>query len=438
MTDQRSTDELESRMRDGFRSGELPAAPDGLRAALERVPDAPVGAGRARHDGGRRSGSRSGWGVIGLAAVLALSGAVALAVGQRSPSPGPAPLSSSPAPSAADPSPAAAIRITYEAVWTADHPANAADLNAIGTVLRKRLDATGVTGYALNKADDSRFTLDLPPGINPESIRRIVSVTGNAAFVPLGDTPAEIGDQIDTSSALFGSEGVSVASVGTDQVGGRVVTIGLTAEAAETFRAWTARNIGSYLAITIDGVALTVPVVQSEISGGQVQISVGDPGGWAPEDASWVASMLSIGPLPVPIREVAAVTLPGGSPPVPVATGPVPESPSPAGFALAPLRSDLGCDTIPAPYESFVIRIDPTAAETVWAVADTGVRLRTEWGPSFRGLVGPPATVVDDGGLSLADGSIVRTPNGAWPVIGGHFVCPSGDMVSIFDEPPPA
>lgn len=437
MTDQRKTDALETRLRDGFRRGNLPAAPAALLAALERVPDAPVGAGRARGEGGRRSGSRSGWGVIGLAAVLAVSGAVAVAVGQRSPSPPPA-LPPGPLPSAVGPSLASGIRITYVAVWSAEKPANAADLQAIATILRKRLDATGLIGYRLEIAGDSQFVVDLPSGPDVEAMRRILGATGNVAFVPLGGTPAVIGDRINTTSALFGNEGISEASVGADQIGGRVVSIGLTAQAAETFRAWTARNIGASFAIAIDGVVLTAPVIQSEIPGGRVQISAGDPGGWDPVDASRIASMLSIGPLPVPIREVAGETLPSESPPASVATALVTESPSRGGFALARLRSDFGCDAIPAPYESFAIRIDPAAAETVWAIADTGLRLRTEWGSTFRGLVGPPATVVDGRGLSLGDGAIVRTPNGRWPVIGGHFVCPSGDMISVFDEPPPA
>ncbi len=439
MTDQRSTDELESRLRDGFRRAELPVAPDTLRAALERVPDASVGAGRAHGDGARRSGSRSGWGVIGLAAALAVSGALALAVGQRSPIPGPEPVPSSPGPLALDPSPAAGVRITYEAVWTVEQPANAADLQAIGTILRKRLDATGVTYYALNSGGDSRFTVDLASGADADAIRSLLGVTGHVIAVPVGDVVPEVGSVIEPerSARVFDSTGIASASVRMGQPETLVLRIELQPAAARDFGKWTASNVGSFMAIAIDGIVATVPQILSGIPDGQIEISIADgPPGLVADTANRMAAIIEAGPLPVPIREVAAEPLPGGSPPVPVATSPAGESPSPAAFALTPIRSDLGCDTIPAPYESFVFHIDLTATETVWAVADTGVRLRTEWGSSFRGLIGPPATVVDGGGLSLADGTIVRTPNGDWPVLGGHFVCPSAEMISVFDQAP--
>lgn len=434
MTDERTTDELEARLRDGLRRGALPAAPATLLAALERVPDAPVGAGRAGGDRGRRSSSRSGWGVIGLAAVLAVSGAVALAVGQRSPSPGPTPVPSSPAP-------AVGVRITYEAVWMAEQQANEADIQAIGTILRKRLDATGLAGYGLDSGGGSRFVVDLPLGIDPEPIRRLLGVTGEVVAVPTGDVAPEVGSALDPgrSARLFSSIDIASAALVPDQGGNSAVQLKLKPSVAESFRAWTAASVGQSMALAVDGVVVLAPTIQGEIPNGEIELTFGGDGGdFGAEQAARLVAIIQHGPLPVPIREIAAETLPSGSPPVPVATAPVSESPSPAGFVLEPLRSDVGCDTIPAPYESFVFHIDPTAAETVWAIANTGARLRTEWGSSFRGLVGPPPTVVDGRGLSLGDGAIVRTPNGAWPVIGGHFVCPSGEMVSIFDEPPPA
>ena len=363
-----------------------------------------------------------------------------MAVGQRSPSPVPGPLPTGPA-SSADPRPRPGSGSRTRPIWPADHPANAVDLQAIGTIVRKRLDATGVTGYALDSAEGSQFTIDLPSGVDPDAIRKLVGVTGDLVAVPNGDVAAEVGSQLDPgrSARLFDSAGVAGASVRTGQSGNLVLRIDLEPAAARDFGAWTAANIGAYMAIALDGIVVIAPVIQGPIPDGQIEISIADgPPGLTGDEARRIAAIIGAGPFPVPIREVAAEPLPNGSPPVPVATAPVGESPSPAGFALTPLRSDLGCDTIPAPYELFVIHIDPTAAETVWAVANTGVHLTMEWGSTFRGLVGPPASVVDGRGLSLVDGAIVRTPNGAWPVIGGHFVCPSSEMVSIFDEPPPA
>ncbi len=51
------------------------------------------------------------------------------------------------------------------------------------------------------------------------------------------------------------------------------VVITVTPEAAERLRATTAGNIGKRMAIVVDGVVLTAPVIQAEIGGGVAVIS---------------------------------------------------------------------------------------------------------------------------------------------------------------------
>ena len=82
MSDWRTDDELETRLHRTFRSGDLPHAPGRLLDALERVPDAPVVA-RGAKDTGRRRGRATGFGLLGLAAVLVVGGALALSGGSR-------------------------------------------------------------------------------------------------------------------------------------------------------------------------------------------------------------------------------------------------------------------------------------------------------------------------------------------------------------------
>jgi hypothetical protein len=530
MTDPRTPDELDVRLRTAFRGGDLPAAPATLRDALERVPDAAV-TGHSR-TGRERSGG-STWGLLGLAAVLAIGGAVAVAVGQRGPSVMPAVVSSE-APSATAPSastPAVATRLTYEVVWSDLTPENEDELAAIETRLGSRLEATGLVGYTVGRVD-GRLTVDLPAGVDPDPIRRLLGQSGEAAFVPLGDTLAREGDVLDLTrlDPLFESDGVSGAAVGADQTGKRVVTIQLSPAAAEAFRAWTADHIGSYFAITIDGVVVAVPVINSEIPGGSVEIGKGDIDGWDAVAAAELVAVLEYGPLPVPIREVAVDPLPSGIAPSPSSVAPVsvrhcepwpavggdsvtcdeavtaalpklpvghppiatidvrhqcfdPDRPDAALdcavqlFAIVDVRSgggppdvtigvragangsreafvlpgprpsgelpsfelnrahvDLGCDTIMPPYRSWVFHIDPTASEPVWAVADTGARLRVEWGSVFRGIVGPPPLVVDDHGLEvIRDGTTGTMPDAAWPSLAGRFVCPSTDTIYVLD-----
>ena len=75
-------DVAERRLRAAFRREALPAAPPTLVAALERLPDVIA----ARPGPRRRPVLRA---ALGLAAVLALGGTVAVSIGQRGPTPAP-------------------------------------------------------------------------------------------------------------------------------------------------------------------------------------------------------------------------------------------------------------------------------------------------------------------------------------------------------------
>ena len=433
MTDQRSPEDLEHRLASGLHHADLPGAPASLRDALERIPDAPVGSGRARAAGRGRTGS-SAWGLLGLAAVLLLGGALAVGVGGLRPGPSTVP-DASPTPVA---STQPVTRLTYQAQWTAARPESPDRIRAIETVLRARIAAAGVVGGRVDSLGAGQFRVELPSGPAVESVRGILGVIGNVAFVPLGDQAANAGDRIDIASALFGSEGVAGASIGVDQLGQRVVIIELTPAASATFGTWTAEHIGSYLAIAVDGVVLTAPVIQAEIPGGEVQISQGGDG-WKEDEAIRIAAVLSSGPLPVALLEVAVEA----APPSPVATAPVGPSPVASGspepdptVPLVRVRGDLGCDSIMPPYRSWVFHLDPHAAEPVWAIADTGARLRVEWGSDFRGLVGPPPVIVDGEGLVVVrEGTAGTMPDAAWPSLGDHFVCPGPETLYVFNEP---
>lgn len=423
MTDQRSPDDLERRLASAFRAADLPGASPALRDALERVPDAPVTAMGSRA-GRRGRGSGSGWAMLGIAAVLLVGGALAFGVGGLRPSPSTNVDPTPPPAATADP----AARITYRAQWTAARQESDAHIAAIGAVLRSRLAALGSVGHRVESLGGGRFLVELPAGVDVDAVRGVLGVTGEAAFVPLGDTQATEGDLIDTADALFDSTGIAGATVGSDQNGARIVTIDLTDRGRAALGTWTARNVGSYLAITVDGIVVTAPVVQAAIPGGQVQISKGWPEGWTLDEAARIAAVLSSGPYPVPMVEVGVD--PG---PSPVAT----EPPGPGFvFPLVRVRGDMGCDSILPPYRSWVFHLDPTAAEPVWAIADTGARLRVEWGSEFRGEVGPPPVIVDgDGIVVVREGTAGVMPDRAWPSLGDHFVCPGPEALYVFSEP---
>jgi hypothetical protein len=115
---------------------------------------------------------------------------------------------------------------------------------------------------------------------------------------------------------------------------------------------------------------------------------------------------------------------------------PLPD-PSELAFTLSSAPSDLGCDAMRPPYSSLVIHIDPAAADPVWAMADTGDRLRTFWGPGFHAGTSPGPVVYDAHGVVVArDGTRIDIPELGWPNLAGYFVCPSTDAIYVLSEPP--
>jgi preprotein translocase subunit SecD len=76
-------------------------------------------------------------------------------------------------------------------------------------------------------------------------------------------------------------------------------------EGAKIFEELTNRNIGKRLAIYIDQMPISAPVVQQAISGGKAQIT----GNFTIEEAKELARNLSAGALPVPIKLISQQTV---------------------------------------------------------------------------------------------------------------------------------
>jgi preprotein translocase subunit SecD len=297
MSDRRIDVDLETRLERAFQSADLPAAPGRLLDALERVPDAPVlpgGASRA----GSGSARRTTWGILGVAAVLLVGGTVALGVGSRGPAPSPA-----------VPSAAPGTRLSYQVAWTAQVPFSAPALADEVRIVQARIDATGAVGIAIGTEGEDRLVVDLPAGIDTDALRKLIGQRGEVAFIPLGDTQMSTGDVVDEAlhPRLFGHEGVAGASIGTNgQTNQRVVTFQLTPAAATQFDAYTKAHIGQYFAIVLDGKVISAPTIQSEIPGGQVEISQSSAiGGFPLDEANELAAILRTGPLPAPLVEVS-------------------------------------------------------------------------------------------------------------------------------------
>lgn len=80
-----------------------------------------------------------------------------------------------------------------------------------------------------------------------------------------------------------------------------LVLLQFDSEGAKIFEELTARNIGRILAIYIDGVSISLPMVQEKISGGRAQIT----GQFTVEEARELARNLNAGALPVPLTLIS-------------------------------------------------------------------------------------------------------------------------------------
>ncbi len=88
------------------------------------------------------------------------------------------------------------------------------------------------------------------------------------------------------------------AGVAYDSLGKPMVTLEFNDEGAKLFDQATAENVGRPLAITLDGVVFSAPVVRERISGGRAQIT----GNFTLEEASRLAIMLRAGALPLKVE----------------------------------------------------------------------------------------------------------------------------------------
>ncbi len=83
------------------------------------------------------------------------------------------------------------------------------------------------------------------------------------------------------------------------------VSLELTSEGAKIFADLTQKNLGKPIAIYLDGVPISAPIVQSVITDGRAIIS----GNFNPQQAKELATRLNAGALPVPISLIAQETV---------------------------------------------------------------------------------------------------------------------------------
>jgi preprotein translocase subunit SecD len=90
------------------------------------------------------------------------------------------------------------------------------------------------------------------------------------------------------------------ASVAFDQFNRPYINFALNSDGAKVFADYTTKNVGKYLAITLDKKVIESPVIQGPITGGRGQIN----GGFTVQSAQSLVIQLQYGALPIPLKVV--------------------------------------------------------------------------------------------------------------------------------------
>lgn len=190
-------------------------------------------------------------------------------------------------------------------------------------IVENRVNGLGVSEAVVQLAGDRRIVVELPGVEDPEQAVQTIKGTALLEFVDVGDTPFLAGTPIKTdyksaqSSAETTDDGTPVyptimtgadlksAQVSTDEYGNPAISFELTSKGSDIFAEFTTRNVNRYLAIVLDGVVLSSPVISVPITSGSGQIS----GNFTLEEANNLAVQLRYGALPIPLKVVETRTV---------------------------------------------------------------------------------------------------------------------------------
>lgn len=188
-------------------------------------------------------------------------------------------------------------------------------MQGVRDVVERRVNFFGVSEPLVQVSGNSRLIVELA-GIS--DVNQAIQLIGETPFLEFREETGEMrnildaqakGERLDeepfAATGLNGGHIQRVQLVFDSQTGIPQVSLQLTDEGAQLFAEITKRNIGKLVAIYLDGVPISIPVVQSEIPDGQAVIS----GKFNPQEAKLLVTRLNSGALPVPIHLVSQQTV---------------------------------------------------------------------------------------------------------------------------------
>ncbi|MDR2527396.1 MAG: protein translocase subunit SecD [Synergistaceae bacterium] len=241
--------------------------------------------------------------------------------------------------------------IVLQAKGTSENPIGDDGLDRLVAVLRNRVDQYGVAEPIIQKSGSDRVIVDLPGVQDPSAALELIGRTALLEFrealdssefsIPepkrenydddeqfaraqenwktlaesaenAGERFAERAKEIEGALVSKGEEDGKFYLLGKPLVAGKDlknaalnfdddgtgVSISFNDEGAKAFEEATGQLVGKQLAIVLDGVTISTPVVQSRIAGGNARIT----GRFTTDEATRLAIMLRAGALPVEVE----------------------------------------------------------------------------------------------------------------------------------------
>ncbi len=173
--------------------------------------------------------------------------------------------------------------------------------------LRNRVDQFGVSEPLIQRVGSRRINLQMPGVKDIEAVKKVVGRVAKLEFrfLPRPGSGAGTVNLKDKSGALIPVEdivqltGAAVADARSGFADGQIeVNLTLTADGGRQFAKITGENVGRNLAIILDGVVYSSPVIRDRISGGSCSIS----GSFTLEEARQLSVVLRAGALPAPLK----------------------------------------------------------------------------------------------------------------------------------------
>jgi preprotein translocase subunit SecD len=170
-------------------------------------------------------------------------------------------------------------------------------------VLRTRVNQLGVSEASVQRQGSTQLLVQLPGVSDAQSALKAIGSTGLLEFVAadsIQTTATEIKDGLRLTpgkyKAFLTGATITKASVGANsKSGAAVVNLTFDAQGTKIWADYTARNVGKQVAIALDGVVVSAPVIQEAIPTGDTEIS----GNFTAASAKNLAAILQSGSLPI-------------------------------------------------------------------------------------------------------------------------------------------